>query len=35
VRGVAFYVVPHAGCSKIAEYVKKLLRAAITDIFLE
>jgi len=26
VRGVAFYAVPHAGSSNIAEYVKKLLR---------
>jgi hypothetical protein len=33
VRGVAFYAVPHAGSSKFAEYVRKLLRAAITDIF--
>jgi hypothetical protein len=24
VRGVAFYVVPHAGSRKFAEYVKKL-----------
>jgi hypothetical protein len=26
VRGVAFYAVPHAGSSNIAEYVNKLLR---------
>ncbi len=26
VRGVAFYAVPHAGSSSIANYVKKLLR---------
>ncbi len=26
VRGVAFYAVPHAGSSNLAEYVKKLLR---------
>ncbi len=32
VRGVAFYVVPHAGSTKFVEYVKKLLTCNKRDL---